>query len=82
VRTKVFKCLGAVVEADSRVMAMPEVAHAVNAAQEDDSAAVKEAVLELLVKLIGTNPELAGEYFDTLVQATYVSACDFGHAVR
>lgn len=74
VRTKVFKCLGAIVEADSRIMMMPEVAQAVNAAQEDDSAAVKEAVLELLVKLIGTNPELAGQYFDTLVQASYVSA--------
>lgn len=73
VRTKVFKCLGLVVEADSRVMALPEVAVVVNAAQEDDSPAVKEAVLELLAKLIGTNPELAGEYFDTLVQASYVS---------
>lgn len=73
VRTKVFKCLGAILEADSRIMMMPEVAQAVNAAQEDDSAAVKEAVLELLVKLIGTNPELAGQYFDTLVQASYVS---------
>lgn len=73
VRTKVFKCLGCVVEADSRVMAMPEVAQAVNDAQGDDSAAVKEAVLELLVKLISTNPELASGYFDTLVQASYVS---------
>jgi hypothetical protein len=73
VRTKVFKCLGCVVEADSRIMAMPEVAQAVNDAQGDDSAAVKEAVLELLVKLISTNPELASGYFDTLVQASYVS---------
>lgn len=73
VRTKVFKCLGAVVEADSRVMASPDVAAAVQAAQEDDSAAVKEAVLELLVKLINTNPQLAGEYFDTLLAASYVS---------
>jgi hypothetical protein len=55
-------------------MAMAEVMAAVQAAQEDDSAAVKEAVLELLVKLIGTNPELAGEYFDTLVNASYVRA--------
>lgn len=69
-----FKCLGCVVEADSRVMALPEVAQAVNDAQGDDSAAVKEAVLELLVKLISTNPELASGYFDTLVQASYVSA--------
>lgn len=75
VRTKVFKCLGAVVEADSRVMASAEVAAAVQAAQEDDSAAVKEAVLELLVKLININPQLAGEYFDTLRQASYVSHC-------
>jgi hypothetical protein len=54
-------------------MALPEVAAAVRLAQEDDSAAVKEAVLELLVKLIGTNPELAGEYFDALINASYVS---------
>ncbi len=54
-------------------MAMTEVAQAVNDAQGDDSAAVKEAVLELLVKLISTNPELASNYFDTLVQASYVS---------
>jgi hypothetical protein len=74
VRTKVFKCLGLVVEADSRVMNLPEVAAAVHAAQEDDSPAVKEAVLDLLAKLLATNPELAGEYFDTLVQASYVSA--------
>lgn len=74
VRTKVFKCLGCVVEADSRIMAMPEVAQAVNDAQGDDSAAVKEAVLELLVKLISTSPELASGYFDTLVQASYVSS--------
>lgn len=73
VRTKVFKCLGTVVEADSRIMALPEVAVAVHAAQEDDSAAVKEAVLELLVKLINTNPELAGQYFEALVNASYVS---------
>jgi len=75
VRTKVFKCLGAVVEADSRVMASAEVAAAVQAAQEDDSAAVKEAVLELLVRLININPQLAGEYFETLRQASYVSHC-------
>jgi hypothetical protein len=82
VRTKVFKCLGSIVEADSRVMALPEVAAAVRLAQEDDSAAVKEAVLELLVKLIGTNPELAGEYFDALVNASYVSSVCWGGPCR
>lgn len=74
VRTKVYKCLGCVVEADSRVLGLPNVAAAVRAALVDDSVAVKDATLELLAKLINTNPALAGEYFDVLVQASHVRA--------
>lgn len=72
VRTKVFKCLGCVVESDSRVLALPEVSAAVRAALGDDSVAVREAALELLAKLIHSNPPLAGEYFDVLVEASHV----------
>lgn len=75
VRTKVFKCLGCVVEAESRVLSLPDVAAAVRAALDDDSVAVREATLELLAKLISTNPALAGEYFDVLVTASHVSVC-------
>lgn len=75
VRTKVFKCLGAVVEADARVMALGDVADAVRSALADDSVAVREATLELLTRLIATNPQLAGEYFDVLLDASYVSVC-------
>eukprot|EP00775_Hariotina_reticulata_P010526 gene10526-10686_t len=78
VRTKVLKCLGCVVEADSRVLGLPHVAAAVRAALEDDSVAVREATLELLAKLIHTNPSLAGDYFDVLAQATH----DPGISVR
>jgi hypothetical protein len=73
VRTKVFKSLGSVVEAESRVLSLPDVAAAVRAALDDDSVAVREATLELLAKLIATNPALAGEYFDVLVTASHVS---------
>ncbi|WIA08603.1 hypothetical protein OEZ85_008032 [Tetradesmus obliquus] len=78
VRTKVFKCLGCVVEAESRVLSLPDVAAAVRAALDDDSVAVREATLELLAKLISTNPALAGEYFDVLVIASH----DAGVSVR
>jgi hypothetical protein len=73
VRTKVYKCLGSVVEADARVMALSDVADAVRDALTDDSVAVREATLELLTRLIATNPQLAGEYFEVLLDASYVS---------
>lgn len=60
-------------EADSRILGLPEVSAAVRAALEDDSVAVRETALELLAKLIHSNPMLAGDYFDVLVQASHVS---------
>lgn len=72
VRAKVFKCLSCVVEADSRVLGLADVAAAVRAALEDDYVAVREATLELLAKLIATNPTMASEYFDVLVTASQV----------
>jgi cohesin loading factor subunit SCC2 len=72
VRTRAFKCLGAVVEADARVLALPDVAEAVRGALGDDSVAVREAALDLVARLIATSPALAAEYFDVLLQASNV----------
>eukprot|EP00879_Flechtneria_rotunda_P019856 GHRR01020870.1.p1 GENE.GHRR01020870.1~~GHRR01020870.1.p1 ORF type:complete len:819 (+),score=323.27 GHRR01020870.1:216-2672(+) len=70
VRSKVFKCLGCIVDVDARVLRLPEVLAAVQAALEDDSISVREATLELVSKLITANPQLANEYHDVLRQAS------------
>lgn len=78
IRTRAMRALGLAVEADPRLLAVPDVQHGVSRALEGDSVAVRDAALELLGRHIGDNEALALAYFDVLGRA----AADPGTSVR
>ncbi|KAK9829724.1 hypothetical protein WJX72_007528 [[Myrmecia] bisecta] len=77
-RAKAVKALGAVIEADPRMLGLPEVQAGINRALQDEAVSVREAGVELLGRHIVGRQELALAYFDTLVYATK----DSGTSVR
>lgn len=77
-RTRAMRALGLSVEADPRLLALPDVQHGVSRALEDDSVAVRDAAVELLGRHIGGSEVLALAYFDVLGRA----AADPGTSVR
>ena len=77
-RTRAMRALGLAVEADPRLLALPDMQQGVSRALEDDSVAVRDAALELLGRHIGRSEVLALAYFDVLGRA----AADPGTSVR
>lgn len=79
IRAKAVKCLGCVVECDTRVLSLPEVQAGVRVALSDDSVSVREAAVDVLSKYISTNSQLAKDYFEVICHASSVSVCPARH---
>lgn len=70
VRARATKWLAAAVEADVRLLGLPEVAAGVHAALNDEASSVREAAVDLLGRYVSSSTELALAYFDTLANKT------------
>lgn len=67
VRVAAVRAIGSVVEADPQVLGLDEVRPAVERRMTDNGAQVRSAVIGLLGKQMMHNADLAGKYYDAIV---------------
>lgn len=67
-RTKALKALGQIVLSDPTILAQPSVRTGIESHLLDNSAAVRDAAVELIGKYMIDSPEVASGYFTKIAE--------------
>ncbi len=74
-RTKALKALGQIVVSDPTILAQQAVRRGIEGHLLDNSAAVRDAAVELIGKYMIDSPEVASGYFTKIADRIAVSSC-------